>query len=34
MANTLYVGNLNYDTTDESLRSFVSQAGTSRMSAS
>jgi cold-inducible RNA-binding protein len=27
MANTLYVGNLNYDTTDESLRSFVSQAG-------
>ncbi|MCD6302982.1 MAG: RNA-binding protein [Anaerolineae bacterium] len=27
MANTLYVGNLNYDTTNEALRAFMSQAG-------
>lgn len=27
MANTLYVGNLNYDTTNESLRAFMSQVG-------
>jgi RNA recognition motif-containing protein len=27
MANTLYVGNLNYDTTNDSLRAFMSGAG-------